>query len=397
MNIIIIYPNAFPVAGSATNRVVHLAKALIETSNFVEVLCVRPTEEKSNIINHAVRGNHDGITFIYTANTVIWPKSKKSKIYYILKGLINAILIIYKRNKENKIHVIVSSSYSKFTFNIIYSIYCKVLRIKFISTLDEYPWVILHKNNYNIMYRWLYINYYYKLFDGCIIMTKTLLHYYRDKVKNKAKLLHFPMSVEIDRFVNIKQNMKRKNRYIAYSGWDVDNYNIDGIDILIKAFKQISERYKDINLYLIGKFNEDRLAQINHLNLGRRVVFTGPVHRDNIPEYFQSATVLALARPNSLQAQGGFPTKLGEYLASGTPVIVTKVGEIPHYLVDGESAFLADPGDVESFVSKLEYVLSNPKIAKQVGLNGQKVALKEFNYKSHLDILSRFMMILEKN
>ena len=50
-----------------------------------------------------------------------------------------------------------------------------------------------------------------------------------------------------------------------------------------------------------------------------------------------------MARPDSRQARGGFPTKLGEYLATGKPVCVTKVGEITVYLEDNVSAFLAEP------------------------------------------------------
>ena len=49
--------------------------------------------------------------------------------------------------------------------------------------------------------------------------------------------------------------------------------------------------------------------------------------------------MLVLARPDNIQAKGGFPTKLGEYLATGNPVVVTKVGEIPNYLIDGVNAF----------------------------------------------------------
>ncbi len=57
--------------------------------------------------------------------------------------------------------------------------------------------------------------------------------------------------------------------------------------------------------------------------------------------------------PDSKQAQGGFPTKLGEYLATGNPVCATTVGEIPDYLVDGESVYFAVPGSVDSFADAM--------------------------------------------
>jgi glycosyltransferase involved in cell wall biosynthesis len=119
---------------------------------------------------------------------------------------------------------------------------------------------------------------------------------------------------------------------------------------------------------------------VSDLHLKKRIVFYGPVERDKIPSLLMEAFILCLARPKSVQAQGGFPTKLGEYLITGNPVVVTKVGEIPKYLKDNESAFLAEPGDVSSFSDKLEYVINNYEEALKVGKKGKEVALKNFNY-----------------
>jgi len=88
-----------------------------------------------------------------------------------------------------------------------------------------------------------------------------------------------------------------------------------------------------------------------------------------------------LARPNNIQAENAFPTKLGEYLASSTPVVVTAVGEIPNYLKDGKSAFIAKPGDSENFANKIEEALSDYENALQVGINGRRVAETHFNNK----------------
>jgi glycosyltransferase involved in cell wall biosynthesis len=113
--------------------------------------------------------------------------------------------------------------------------------------------------------------------------------------------------------------------------------------------------------------------------LENRIYYMGSVTRDQIPPIIMNASLLVLSRPDSTQAQGGFPTKLGEYLASGNPVCVTKVGEIPDYLIDNETAFLAEPGSVESFADAIDRALRNPKNAKRVGLNGRRVAEISFN------------------
>ena len=100
---------------------------------------------------------------------------------------------------------------------------------------------------------------------------------------------------------------------------------------------------------------------------------------------------MALSRPDSHQAQGGFPTKLGEYLATGNPVCVTSVGEIPDYLKDNLSAFMARPGDVDSFADALDRAVCDETNAKKVGVNGRKVAEECFNDEIQAKKLSEFL------
>lgn len=113
--------------------------------------------------------------------------------------------------------------------------------------------------------------------------------------------------------------------------------------------------------------------------------------RSKIPSFISNAEALALSRPDSHQAQGGFPTKLGEYLATGKPVCVTKVGEIPEYLEDNVSAFMANPGDVDSFADALDRALGNPNISITVGQAGKFIAETIFNSDIQAKRLSDFL------
>ena len=170
----------------------------------------------------------------------------------------------------------------------------------------------------------------------------------------------------------------------------------DGVPILIDAFKLVCNEFDNVKLYLIGdasnqeEFNKLK-QKVNELKLTDKVVFTGKINREDIPMYLCNASILALARPKSLQAKGGFPSKLGEYLSTGNPVIVTKVGEIPKYLTDCENAFLSEPDSAKAFAEKLNFVLSNIKLAKRVGQKGREVAIKQFNYKTQAKRIINFI------
>ena len=189
------------------------------------------------------------------------------------------------------------------------------------------------------------------------------------------------MIVDSARFENLEK-APSSNQYIAYCGAATNNK--DGVDELIKAFSVFSKKHKDIFLYIIGvppkegeKGNNRELARM--LEVEEKIVFTGVVPSSKVPQILKNAIALALDRPDSQQAKYGFPTKLGEYLLTGNPVVITKVGDIPSFLKDGESACMAPPNNPYAFAEKLCWIVENPAEAERVGINGKEVVLKCFN------------------
>jgi len=239
-----------------------------------------------------------------------------------------------------------------------------------------------------------------KKLDGMALITRTLLSYYKNKVDHKTKLLHLPMTVDIDRFNSFNNEnifLDLKKPYIVYIG-SLNNMK-DGIDILIKAFKIVENIYPQYKLYLFGSLHYDtpnQLKLINTLDLSRKVIYMGEVDSTKVPGILLNADLLVLPRPDSHQARGGFPTKLGEYLASGVPVCCTTVGEIPDYLEDGVSAFFAEPGSVDSFAHAMVRALSDLYKSRKVGLNGRSVAEKFFNKDIQSKVLYNFLKSLNK-
>jgi glycosyltransferase involved in cell wall biosynthesis len=216
----------------------------------------------------------------------------------------------------------------------------------------------------------------------CITMTKILETYYRKFTNKNSDIVyyHLPMSVDLSRFELVDDNVEYIKPYIAYTG--SSSFSKDGIDVLIKSFEKVANTFKDLRLYIAAFYEIDggRMMQlIEKSEFKDRIIYLGSIERDKIPVLLKGAEMLVMPRPDSRQAQGGFPTKLGEYLASSNPVCVTRVGEIPNYLEHKKSAYLANPSDVDSFAETLIDALSNKKEAFEIGLNGRKVAENYFN------------------
>lgn len=235
-------------------------------------------------------------------------------------------------------------------------------------------------------------NTYIKKLDGFILMTKTLVNHY-SSYSNHPPILHLPMTVDLERFQKqTAQPREFKKPYITYVG--VMDDAKDGVNILIKAFHRIVKDYPKLRLYLIGGWNYDtpsHLDLIKELRLEDRIKWVGEYPRDTIPSIICNAKLLALPRPDSRQAQGGFPTKLGEYLATGRPVCATSVGEITTYLEDEKSIYFAEPGSVTSFANSLNKALKNYDQAHIVGEQGKKAAELYFNKNTQSETLYNFL------
>ena len=392
MNIKLICGYPFPIGLSATNRIISYCKGLVENNNDVKVVIINPTEDKNNIVNKEVCGVYKGIKFQYTWADTIWPSYYPEKFFVFILSFINSLTYVYKNNSGSKIDIIVSS-YDSGVVNIAYYFLSKIIKCKFVYIVDEYPSPIRYGRK-PFLFRWLSIKYLYTLFDGIIVMTLTLKAYLRNKVRKETKFLVMPITVEPERFLDNRRPSPVKGKYIAYIGELSDNK--DGVNDLIEAFGLIAPEFPDLKLYIIGstknKFEcRHFLELISKYNLEERILLTGRVHRDFVPAYLNKAVLVALARPDTIRSQGGFPTKLGEYLATGRPVVCTAVGEIPNYLIDCENAFLVEPNNVRKFADKLQFVLNNLVLAEKVGREGQKLALDVFNYKVQSKRMHKFL------
>ena len=159
--------------------------------------------------------------------------------------------------------------------------------------------------------------------------------------------------------------------------------NKDGLENLIEAMLIIKDKNQKTQLQLIGTGPENDVIKlkkkVSDLGLTETILFLGKKRADEIPLFLENSDLLVLARPDNTQARAGFPTKLGEYLASNRPVVITATGEIPKYLENNVSAYLAKPDDVEDFAKKVLFALSDEN-SEIIGQRGYEVAKENFSY-----------------
>jgi glycosyltransferase involved in cell wall biosynthesis len=389
LKILLLTSEPFPEGGAATNRMRSYSKGLTELNQVISIIGLKPTsfaQQKST-------GIIDGYRYLNVSTLNGWNyRSTTRKILLSFKYLYKGILDVFSENRKTSHDFLILVSNNPL-YIVIFFLISKIIGVKYVQDKSEFPFVLMKKSKLGKFYAFLYVNIIYKLFDAFIVMTEPLRAYLEKKSRKSALFITLPMTVEAERFYRADSSFIEEP-YIAYCG--SMGGNKDGVDLLIKSFARTSQVFTDKKLVLIGdgpKSDIQKLIKlVDSLNIKDKVIFTGKVMRDQIPAYLCNSELLTLCRPSSLQSKGGFPTKLGEYLATAKPVVVTKVGEIPNYLTDGVNAFLAKPDDSINFSDKMSEALNDYSRATKIGIQGREVVSTVFSYKVQSKRLLNFLL-----
>lgn len=394
MKIALIRAYDFPIGGAPQNRWLGILRGLLEQDCSVEVHVFTPAKLDIEL-NKKKYQIYKGIP-IYNHG---WKWSKKGNRFFqflgVIVGYFRTILAIINSHKDVPFDwFFLNNNKNMYVFPVF--LIAKILKVRLLRELNEFPNFVLNPSKYNPIFNFYLRKTNYIWFDAFIFMTKELKSYYQPLMKKSAKFLILPMTVDMDRFPNSVDNYG-KSWNITYCG-DLSQGK-DGVLNLLHAFVMILDEFPESRLVLIGRNNNKEYMEklnetVEELKLSKRITMTGYVHPDEIPARLFDSRLLVLCRPDSKQAQGGFPTKLGEYLATGVPVVVTAVGEIPLFLTNEFNAYIAEPGNVRNFADVMKKALANIIVARAVGLKGREIAQMHFSHSQQgitlMSFLSRF-------
>jgi len=148
---------------------------------------------------------------------------------------------------------------------------------------------------------------------------------------------------------------------------------LKGVQHLIEAFRAINKEYSDLKLAIVGTGEyEDYLR--NLANGMDNIVFTGYVDAIAVKNCLYNNCV-AVVLPSLSE---GLPMVLLEAMACSKPIIASHVGGIPLLVKHGKNGFLMKPEDSGSLEKFIRALLENPKLKKDMGFYGRKLAENNF-------------------
>jgi len=139
-----------------------------------------------------------------------------------------------------------------------------------------------------------------------------------------------------------------------------------GVDVLVRALALLPEAF---HLRLVGgEPGGDRVAAlrrlIDSLGVSQRVSLRGFVPHRDLAALYQEADCVVLPNPRSVRAAFcSSPIKLFEYMASGVPIVATRLVSTTEVLRDGIDAVLVAPDAPEELAAGIRQVAEHPEMA----------------------------------
>ena len=201
-------------------------------------------------------------------------------------------------------------------------------------------------------------------------------------------------STDMDARGNMREDLGIINNDIVIGYAGSFSY-IEGLSILLQAFKNLSKKHSNIKLIILGgkiggrltKDEDDVTKLVKNLNIEDKVIIVPPQPHEEVPTFLSTCDITCCPKIDCELNRAANPIKVVEYLSMGLPTVCSAVGGITSTIEDGVDGLLVKPGDVKELEEKLEWIIQNPERAKEIGESGRKTAMEKYSYEAIEDTI----------
>ena len=188
---------------------------------------------------------------------------------------------------------------------------------------------------------------------------------------DKLRIVH--CGLDVSRFGAVDRSGRNGPLRILNVGRAVP---VKGQSLLVEAIAELGRQGVDARLTVVG--DGPQAAELRdsatRLAVAGQVEFAGAVGQDEILAYYRRADVFAL--PSFAE---GLPVVLMEAMATGLPVVASRIAGIPELVEDGVSGLLVTPGRRDELVAALAALLcATPERRAEMGAAGRSRVEAEF-------------------
>lgn len=153
-----------------------------------------------------------------------------------------------------------------------------------------------------------------------------------------------------------------------------------GVDLLVDAALNVLPNHPDFTVVIVGEITQDHAEfverqklRLKEAGLEDRVVFTGKLPFDRIPDYFRAMSIVT-----ALSRNEGFGLTVLEAMCSGAAVVATRAGAWPDIIRDGENGYLIPVGHNVELAERLDTLMADPIKRRMLADCGRQTVLNDY-------------------
>ena len=390
MRVVLLSNFELPDSCANATRVNAFAKMLIQSNFEVEMLGVAYRQIET------LDGTYKGINYHMSHANDFKGVQAYRRTKQLDKDIYKYLSSLHKEREYDAI--IISNIYYDFSFSLIKL--SKKINVPLI--VNEVEWY--EKDNelfegmlgkIRFIQNRIALRYIHKSMHNVIAISSFLGDYYS---KKGCRVIVMPTLLDIQEYADISYSTKEK-LVMAYAGSPAKK---DYIANVVKAIMLLSyDERKKVELHIYGIQSGDLIrlgiSKKEFKNVENNVFCHGRIPYEKVKQYIGRGDFTILLRPNKRYANAGFPTKVGESMASGTPVIANITSDLGKYIIDGETGIVCKD---ETPVSAAEAIRKAINLSVQDKLRmakeAKKMAERGFDLNSYVKGFQRYMLDVAK-
>jgi glycosyltransferase involved in cell wall biosynthesis len=168
--------------------------------------------------------------------------------------------------------------------------------------------------------------------------------------------------------------------------------SVKGYPILVRACKILKDAGIPFRCCIVGDGDEKDLVAslVKEYRLEDCFELPGAVRQEKILSYYHRAAVFTLpCIPAADGRHDGVPNVLVEAMATGLPVVSTRIGGVPELIEHGRDGFTITPGNIEELANQLKELLQNASLRERIGSTARTKIERHFDNRKTIEPLLR--------
>lgn len=368
LRILMVVDGFFPAMGGAEMQVRHLTRSLTALGHEVEIVAPRLVRSQGR------SADVDGAPVHYLS----YPRALKGigPLWLMVKF---ASFLLIRRSRYDAIHIHIARNLAGVAGWLRPLLRARVI-VKVSGAYEFQGGILDPELMHKPLHRWL--NAGVRRVDALQCISRYTEQMLRKAGYPPARLVSLPNAVDCQRFQPRARTGGNALR-VVFVGRHVP---VKGIDTLIRAWSRL-DRATPHRLVLAGAGPETAAlkALCAELGVAGSVEFPGEVH--DVPALLSRADVYAQA-----SLREGLPNAVLEAMASGLPIVATRISGHEDVVDDGRNGLLVPVNDADALTSALATLLLDPAKRKRMGLASREVMEQRYcteQVLSHLVALYR--------